>query len=147
MGKTQQFGDLELAFTDHFALRWNDRHSGGFRNGAFWHPIPPQGFHPVGGLGLGNHGDPNNNVAALCVAASEAGNDALAEPRSYECIWTDRGSSASRHGSCWRPIPPDGYVALGDVFVSAYNEPSNDDVVCVSEGRDCQWSSRVLNLE
>lgn len=42
---------------------------------------------------------------------------ALAPPIQWECIWTTRKSDAYDHVySCWRPVAPPGYVALGDFF-------------------------------
>ena len=57
--------------------------------------------------------------------------DALARPTGYTRIWVDDGSGADKDGSCWRPEPPEGYVALGDVFVRGRSKPSVDDVMCV----------------
>lgn len=129
---SQRFGPLLLAFTDQFDLRWNDRGSGGYNDGAFWHPKPPAGFYPVGGIGVSNYDDQNGRNWALCVAEAELGSGALAAPTRYDQVWNDKGSGADLDGSCWRPVPPDGYVALGDVFMrDHWTAPSPDDVRCV----------------
>lgn len=131
MSQSMTFGDLVLQFTTGFTLRWNDGGSGGDNDGAFWHPVPPEGFRALGSLGVSGYGDANGNFAALCVAEAQPGSGALAAPVRYEWVWGDGGSGADRDGSCWRPIPPDGYVALGDVFVAGYDPPSLGDVACV----------------
>lgn len=42
----------------------------------------------------------------------------------FKRIWTDNGSlSASRGVSIWRPIPPPGYVILGDAFQNGFEPP------------------------
>ncbi|MFW7382329.1 MAG: Vps62-related protein [Oligoflexus sp.] len=129
---SQRFGPLVLQFTSQFNFRWNDGGSGGSYDGAFWHPVPPPDFYSLGSVGVSNYEDINGKVAALCVKEFNLGNGALAKPLRYEFIWNDRGSGARRNGSCWRPIPPDGYVALGDVFVDGHGEPpSLDDIRCV----------------
>lgn len=134
VANTMQLGDLTLAFTTAFQLRWNDQGSGATRNGAFWHPIPLAGFHALGTIGLSHYSDPNGTVAAICVQESSSGNGALAPPTDYELFYKDSGTGARMNGSCWRPIPPQGYVALGDVFpINTHNKPSLDDVVCVRE--------------
>ncbi len=136
-GKEVRFGDLVLAFTSQFTLRWSDADSGADRDAAFYHPVPPAGFHALGSIGIGKAAsafNPNGQVASLCVqaAAPVAGKAPLARPVSYDYIWDDRGSGAGMDGSCWRPVPPSGYVALGDVFVNGYNPPSTEDVMCVA---------------
>lgn len=67
----------------------------------------------------------------MTVKAADANSDALARPTDYTLIWADHGSGADRDGSCWRPVAPDGYVSLGDVFADGYGKPSLDDVMCV----------------
>jgi hypothetical protein len=131
--KIQRFGKLNLQFTSSYTLRWNDQGSGGNYNGGFWHPIPPAGFYALGSIGLPDYSDPNGSVATLCVQEYDSGNNALAKPVNYDLIWADHGSGSKRDGSCWRPIPPDGYIALGDVFSSGYDRPSLDDVRCVQK--------------
>jgi len=131
MSQSMTYGDLVLQFTSKFTLRWNDKGSGGDSDGAFWQPVPPAGFKALGSIGVSGYGEANGNYAALCVKEAQSGSGALKSPERYDFIWSDRGSGADRDGSCWRPIPPAGYVALGDVFASGYNAPSLDDVACV----------------
>ena len=50
------FGDLELAFTDQFEPRWNDKGSDADDDVAFFHPKPRRGFHALGSLGLAVNG-------------------------------------------------------------------------------------------
>ena len=110
--------------------------SGAQHNGSFYRPIPPEGFHALGSIGRKSYDDPNGKVAALCVKAAEprSARPPLAKPVRYDLIWSDRGSGANRDGSCWRPVPPSGYVALGDVFVRGYKAPALDAVMCVARG-------------
>lgn len=130
-----QFGDLILAFTTEFEERWTDKGSGADKDVGFYHPKPPQGFYPLGSIGVANHNNPKGKFAALCV--KEAHNDstkpALAAPVDWRFIWSDQGSGANEDGSCWRPLAPQGYVALGDVFVKGYNKPQGVQVMCVAQ--------------
>lgn len=134
MAIEQQFGELVLAFTSSFDFRWNDKGSGGKYDGAYWQPKPPAGFFALGGIGVSNYDDVNGKVAALCVRATDAGSQRppLAKPTSFTRIWKDKGSGADRDGSCWRPNPPQGYVALGDVFMNGHDTaPALTDAMCV----------------
>lgn len=129
----KQFGDLIIAFTSSFNLMYNDRGSGASKDGAFWHPVPPAGFNALGGVGVSNYDDINGNDWALCVKAAENPSlpNPILPPLDYDLIWADHGSGAEMDGSCWRPKAPEGYVSLGDVFVTGYNKPGLDMVVCV----------------
>ncbi|CAN7311420.1 Vps62-related protein [Pseudoduganella sp. LjRoot289] len=131
---TMRFGDLQLAFTSSFEKRWDDGGSGADNDVAFYHPIPPEGYYALGSVSMSNAEDPNGKYAAICVrAGADVGGKApLAVPLGYGYIWDDSGSGADDDGSCWRPIPPDGYVALGDVFVLGHDAPSGVQVMCVA---------------
>lgn len=129
-----QFGELVLAYTTQFEFRWNDRGSGGKHNGAFWQPLPPAGFLALGGVGVKGYDKIDGKVAALCVRAADPSSPRppLAAPTGYERIWKDKGTGADHNGSCWRPLAPDGYVALGDVFNKGHDTPpALSDAVCV----------------
>lgn len=128
-----QFGELMLAFTNKFVWVYNDKGSGASQDGGFWQPLPPDGFNALGTLAINNYSDPNTdgNNWALCVASAPGSNNPIANPVNFELLWNDHGSGGDNDGSCWRPIPPDGYVALGDVMVSGYDAPSLNTVVCI----------------
>jgi hypothetical protein len=136
-GKAVQFGELILQFTSTFNLAWSDAGSGADEDGSFYHPVAPEGFHVLGSIGIRKAAsafDPNGRVAALCVKAAhpDSAKPALMPPTGYQWIWDDKGSGADRDGSCWRPIAPPGYAALGDVFVEGYAAPSLSYVMCVA---------------
>lgn len=137
------FGPLTLTFTDTFQLRWNDQGSGADHDGAFYHPNAPAGFSPLGGLGVSGYNNPDHQTWALCVKATVENSGAVARPTGYSWIWGDGGSGADRDGSCWRPNPPAGYVALGDVFVSNYDPPAVEDVWCVRA--DLVWDGIIAD--
>jgi hypothetical protein len=121
----QQFGELILTFTSTFTPIWNDKDSGGKYDGAFWQPVAPQGFAVLGSVGVKGYGDINGQTAALCVKAANPGgpNPPLVQPSTFTRIWKDAGSGALKDGACWRPVAPNGYVAMGDVFATGYDTP------------------------
>jgi hypothetical protein len=132
------FGDLVITVTKQYELRYNDRESKAKRNGGFWHPIPPEGFYALGSIGLPDYSDPNGKIACICVKAAPGVklNDVLQYPQKYKWIWDDRGTGAKMNGSCWRPIPPDGYAALGDVVVNwndKNKQPQVNQIMCVKK--------------
>jgi hypothetical protein len=131
------YEDLAIGFTTSFRLMWNDQGSGGIHDGAFWRPIASEdmaGFYPLGDLGIKGYSDVNGKSAiAMVKDAKGSSGTALRPPTKFEQIWNDKGSGAKRDGSMWRPIPPDGYVALGLICNSGYSAPSLDVVRCVRE--------------
>lgn len=130
---SKQYGSLILAFTTEFTLRYKDKGSRADMDGAFWHPKAPSGFYALGSVGVSNYDDINGKNWALCVQAAGDDQTALAHPTDYTLVWKDEGSGADMDGSCWRPVAPSGYKAMGDVFVTGYNKPSTNDVMCVRE--------------
>ena len=130
-----QYKDLVIGFTTRFECRWHDMGSGGKYDGAFWHPIIPKemaDFHPIGTLGWSGYGDINGLTAIAVVKdANGAAGTALRAPERFEEVWKDKGSGAEYNGSMWRPIPPEGYVALGLVCNKNWGPPPLDDVRCV----------------
>lgn len=127
------FGDLELTFTDQYISTWNDRGSGASQDGAFYNPLAPSGFFPLAAIAVPNYENPSGKYVSICVKPAPGPHTTapLAYPTRYEQIWDDGGSGASLDGSCWRPIPPVGYVAMGDIFVIGYNPPPTTAFQCV----------------
>ncbi|KAM0477560.1 hypothetical protein ACHAPX_005873 [Trichoderma viride] len=133
---------LYTTTTSSFTPRWNDRGSGASRDGGFWHPSPQGDMRPLGSVAVSHYNDINgNNIARLygpttsssADAASTSGPGPVASPIGYTEIWKDEKSRAAKDGSFWRPIPPNGYVALGDVAQSGWSAPNYKDVWCVRQ--------------
>ncbi len=133
---TFAYKDLLIDFTSSFQLMWDDQGSRGERDGAFWRPLTNdprlQNFYPVGDLARNNRNEVNGATAIAVVkdAKGDTGT-ALRQPLRFEQVWKDSGSGSYKDGSMWRPIPPDGYVALGLVCNSGYDPPSTDTIRCV----------------
>ncbi|MBN1404855.1 MAG: Vps62-related protein [Opitutales bacterium] len=124
---------LKAILTSEFELIWNDRGSGASKDGAFWKPKSTFDTLPIGSMAMSGYGDPDNKYAALCIGPDGRDSKALAHPMKFDLIWADHGSGADRDGSCWRPIPPNGYVSMGDLFMNGYNGPNLDSVWCVRQ--------------
>jgi hypothetical protein len=123
---------LEVLFVNSFDPVWNDSGSGAARDGAFYRPLAPPGYHALGHYGQGNYSQPNGLVALV----REVIPGALASPVGYALIWKDSGSGADRDGAFWRPVPPAGYECVGVVvtgyaFGTGYAPPDLEEVRCV----------------
>lgn len=127
-----RFGPIDVTFTTSFNWKWDDRGSGSNKDGNFAMPIAPPGFYPLGSICTNTYDSPNGKVAAICVKTAPGKSDVLKPPVDFVKIWGDHGSGANRDGSCWRPTPPPGYVALGDVFNDGYGKPDLNAIRCVN---------------
>jgi hypothetical protein len=128
-------GDLLIRYVDRFAWRWDDSGSGGDDDGAFWHPVVPEGWHALGSLGIRGYGDANAATPGywMLVVKEDGASGALARPLDYRREYDDDESGATDDGSFWTPVCPAGFVALGAVAQSGWGKPNLDDVVCVRE--------------
>ncbi|GAA1291941.1 Vps62-related protein [Saccharothrix xinjiangensis] len=143
---TQRYGPLELGFTTQFDFLWDDRGSGAPRNGSFWRPKPPSGWWALGGFATDRHDNINGQRGGLVARVADEASGLLRAPVDYELIWTDSGSGADRDGAIWRPKPPAGYVALGDLCWSGWSKPPLNAMACVRreyQGRQYIRDARV----
>ena len=126
------FGDLTVSFTTTYAPIWDDSGSTASKQVAFWRPKPPKDFFFLGDIAVSNYDSIDNKIATIVVKDNKnQKGKPLAKPDKFECIWKNSGMSWMGDKSCWRPVPPDGYVALGDVYSATYDPPNIDEFRCV----------------
>lgn len=132
--------NLLISFTTEFLRIWDTAGSRA-KPAAFWRPTPPAdvlpGYFPLGDVAIDDHDNITDRhaVAVVCEAATPSADpakgSALRRPDDYELIWQDTGSGSKKDGAIWRPIPPQGYVALGSVCSDGHSKPSLNAVRCV----------------
>lgn len=134
-------GELLITYTDQFNLIVTSTYA---VNANYYftiaEPIEADGFHRLGSFGRRTPDSPTNTSAVMLVKAEE-GSDALAFPTGYAWV-TEIGveymQGFEEMWDVWRPIAPDGYVALGMVVLERQRyhvktPPPLDYVVCVRE--------------
>uniref|UniRef100_A0A0E0R2L4 PH domain-containing protein n=1 Tax=Oryza rufipogon TaxID=4529 RepID=A0A0E0R2L4_ORYRU len=107
---------------------------------SIWRPLCPSGYVSIGDIAhVGIHPP---HVAA--VYKNVGGNFAL--PLGYDLVWRNCGEDYRNPVSIWFPRPPEGYVALGCVAVSAFEEPPLDSAFCVSErfAEDAVYEEQIV---
>ncbi|NMO16826.1 Vps62-related protein [Pyxidicoccus fallax] len=115
---------IEFSTTSKFTRVWWDKGSGATMDGAFYRPIPREGFFILGDYGQGNYLEPTGTVLTIRVVDNDdPKNPALVAPEDYRLIYKDKGSGADEDGSFWAPVPPFGYVACGHVIQRGYDKP------------------------
>lgn len=145
--RTISYGDLKVTLTSQFNFIWNDEKSGSRRDGAFWHPVSHDDLRPLGSVVVPHHGNLSGIWAALIVADDPAHRPAgetrptVKAPVDYEFVWDDTDSGARLDGSVWRPVAPQGYIAVGDVANLGHGKPDLDRVWCLRSDlvRDAQY--------
>lgn len=133
---TYDYGDLTVTMTSSYDWVWDDEGSGARRSVAVWAPKPQGNLYPVGQFASPRGTNPNGKRASILVGQNpntHPAKAAVARPREYIFVSDDKGSGGKNDGSFWRPVPPSGYVAIGDVAVKSYNMPNKSDIWCVRE--------------
>ncbi|MDF0729545.1 MAC/perforin domain-containing protein [Pseudomonas entomophila] len=113
-----------------------DAGSGAKQDLSVWAPSTDQGNRYTGQFAQRNHSSAADGRSALLRDLYELG--FLKAPMDFVQVWTDAGSGKSGYYACWRPVPPAGYRALGDIMVlgtSDYSIPEDikKGLVCVHE--------------
>lgn len=133
-----QFNDLLISFTSEFLPLWSDKGSGAHKAIGLWRPSTASDalspFFSLGDIAVDHYRNVNQSkVAAVVSDANKVDGTALRPPVDYQLVWHDEGTGALSNTSIWRPIPPQGYVAMGMVCGVNYDKPSRHAVRCVRE--------------
>ncbi|GBG86920.1 hypothetical protein CBR_g44375 [Chara braunii] len=135
-----RFGDIEVAAISKFRRVWVDEFSGAKLYVSIYEADLTavelgQGWRVLGQLIRPNYKDISGVGVTIVARNVNSSNPVLLPPVDYERIWIDSGSGASRRpvnrafehpmdGSVWRPLPAQGYVCLGDMFVGSHTKPA-----------------------
>lgn len=98
-------------------------------------PVPKDGWFWVGQCAQGNGQPPYERMLLVKPLKPEA----VKPPKDFEKVWDNNSPTSTGYASCWRPIPPQGYVALGSFMrfgAKHYDKPAGKEVeglVCVHE--------------
>jgi len=104
---------------------WNDKGSRAKQDVSVWRPRLPAGCYRLGMTAKNGYSPPTFPTLVIRPSGSN-----IAPPERFDLVWwQERGQ---RRFWCWRPIPPPGYVSLGDVGTLSEHPPSPRDVVCVA---------------
>ena len=122
---SQVLGKCEFISISEYDEVWNDKGSGAKQDVSVWRARVPAGCHLLGMTAKLGHSRPTFPTLVI-----RAGDSYIAPPERFDLVWwQERGK---RRFWCWRPIPPPGYVSLGDVGTMSEHPPSPRDVVCVA---------------
>ncbi|NWL18428.1 Vps62-related protein [Pseudomonas umsongensis] len=143
--------NLLINFTTEFQRLWDSGRSQA-KPATFWRAAPAPdllpGYFSLGDLVIPGHDSINSKKVAVVVCEGPKSGEstkvnALSPPIDFEQVWRSAGSTTVADCTIWRPIPPDGYVAMGMVC-SDREKPSLNVVRCIRE--DLVVASTVGNL-
>ncbi len=131
-----QFKDLLINFTTEFHLLWNDKGSGAHMSASFWRPEISanhlNNYFSLGDVAVEGYSQINNRkIVAVVSDANAVDGTALRPPERLAAVWNNQGSKGAAEISVWRPIPPAGYVAMGNVCSVGYDSPPLTAIRCV----------------
>lgn len=149
VSQTHTYLDLEIGFTSSFGYLWDDKKSRADTDASMWRPQAQDHFYPLGDFAQRGYDDPSGNAVVAVVRGTR--DDTLRPPTGFTKLWDSHFGIlfGLDVGSFWRPIPPDGYVALGLVCSPSLDDPPSTDVVrCVRKdlvvsafAGDVAWST------
>ncbi|KAL6637015.1 hypothetical protein ACP70R_024587 [Stipagrostis hirtigluma subsp. patula] len=152
-------GELEVAAATAFQkiCTLSSSREGG--SATFYRPLGvPEGFSV-----LGHYCQPNcrplHGHLLVARAAAEGPSPPLSPPRDYVVVWAFRAGGVGNagdgcgYGRCnayfWRPVPPDGYRALGCLVTTDSRKPALEEVSCVRADLtdECEPHGSLLHLQ
>lgn len=133
-----QYNDLLISFTSEFLPLWNDKGSGAHKAVGLWRPSTASdalsSFFSLGDVAVDHYRNINQSkIVAVVSDANKVDGTALRPPVDYQLAWNDEGTGTRSNSSIWRPVPPEGYVAMGLVYGVNYDKPSRHAVRCIRE--------------
>eukprot|EP01137_Pigoraptor_chileana_P000664 Opistho-2@37176 len=124
-------------FVTQYEKIWDDSGTGAVPvDVTIFRPVPPDGFYILGDYAQRGRLDAPTLHRVLCVrqeaTKSHSPIPLLLPPVDYVKVWEDIGSKP-KFGPCsiWKPIPPEGYVAIGHIAHAGYDKPAVPTHRCV----------------
>ncbi len=131
-----RFKDLLINFTTEFDLLWSAKDSGADNAATFWRPNTTadslNSFSSLGDVIANDYRTINNRKFVAVVSEADTVNGtALRAPVGFNLVWKNAAKKVRSEFSVWKPVPPEGYVAMGMVCCIGYDKPTLNAVRCV----------------
>lgn len=136
---------LLTSTTSNYDWIWSDAGSGADDDCTIFRPSPTvEGWYIVGDYAQGNYSGPTGTSMIVQAVNDDPLNPLLKAPSQYVQVWNDKHSHGDHDGSIWRPVAPDGYLALGCVVNGGYDQPNIPNYMCIR--KDLVTDSGAGNL-
>ena len=91
---------------------------------TIWRPTIRDRYHPIGDIAVPGINMPKFKTTII--------GGAVAKPMDYTLVYDNKLVNQAYQLSIWKPVPPDGYIAMGYVFNTSFDKPSFDEIMCVA---------------
>ena len=123
---------LHVGFTSRYNWLYNNKGCGARGDVSVFRPNPSDGgYFIVGDYVQGNFNEPRGSSLIIKEVNGDPRIPILKAPVNYTLLWNDKGTGGKYDGSCWKPVAPDGYRAIGIVFNNGYDRPNIPNYMCI----------------
>lgn len=123
---------LLVSTTSNYNWIYDDKGSGSDMDVTIYRPAPTtDGYFIIGDYAQGDYSSPTGSSLIVMAVNDNPSSPLLAAPVKYEQVWNDKKSGGDNDGSVWRPVAPDGYLALGFVANNGYDQPNIPNYRCL----------------
>lgn len=123
---------LLVSTTSNYNWIYDDKGSGSDMDVSIYRPAPTtDGYFIIGDYAQGDYSSPTGSSLIVMAVNDNPASPLLAAPVRYEQVWNDKKSGGDHDGSVWRPVAPDGYLALGFVANNGYDQPDIPNYRCL----------------
>lgn len=116
--QTPDHKPIVVSYCNRFSLAWSTfgviGSSG--RQCSVWKPELSENEYCLGYLVINERNFPSNKFIVV-IKKNGTDPDAIARPAGLELVWKTSLNSGEKFGAFYKPVPPKGYVSLGDVAI------------------------------
>ena len=138
---------IKYGITNSYTMQWNDKNTGANDNISVWYPniidYENERYYPVGQTAVAPSRREENGRApkqfeidGITIPIAGSGPDVktilvagdVVGPYDYVWRWDSTNAKFGKYPrSAWMPLPPEGYVCLGDLIIQGMNKPPTGD--------------------
>ena len=133
--------DFEITFISEVEKVYADNGTGADQDISIWRPKTNNFI--VGHIATKGYEAPTAPIMTIELFDQMSSN----YPVDYELVYTDKGTGGDQDVAFWKPIAPEGYVAMGMVATPSYEKPGLQDVICIKKdltvegfAKDEEWN-------
>lgn len=119
--------NFEIKFVAATQNIYTDKGTGADQDFSIWRPKTTD--FRIGDMAVKGYQAPTAPIMTVALYNQMAAN----YPVDYELVYTDKGTGGDQDVAFWKPIAPEGYVAMGMVATASYEKPGLQEVICIKK--------------
>jgi hypothetical protein len=131
---SEKKGEPALIFStaSNYTWIWSTSKNHGGDRATIWRPVPATSdWLILGDFVQQGYGNPVGSSLIVKAVNDDPGTPLLKAPQAYNEIWNDHGSGGEYDGSIWSAKPHDGYLAVGCLGQTGYDQPNIANYACI----------------